>query len=130
MQNIKDIAKKTQSLKLLYVEDEEEVRIESSRFFSRFFSSVTTASNGEEAWELFQSSHFDLVITDLRMPIMNGNELMKKIKEHSSNTVTVLMSGISIDLDENIVANFTLDKPVDFLQFIEFLKKYHKHMGL
>ena len=124
MQSIKELANKVNHLKVLYVEDEIEVREESSRFFRRFFPMLKTAQNGEEAWELFQESPFDLVITDLKMPIMNGNELIIKIKKHTPSTVTLLMSGISMKIDGEIQADHKLGKPVNFEDFSEFLNQY------
>ena len=40
---------------------------------------ILLASNGEEALELMNSRDVDLIITDLRMPVMSGQELLKKI---------------------------------------------------
>lgn len=126
MADIKDIVLKVNHLNVLYVEDEIEVRGESERFIRHFFPNLVVATNGQEAWDIFQEKDFDMVITDLKMPIMNGNDLMKKIKQVSPSTVTVLMSGISMEIDEEIAADFKLSKPVNINQFIDFLDAFIK----
>ena len=54
---------------------------------------VTQAANGHEAWTLFLTNPYDLVITDLEMPLMNGWELSRLIKERSPNTPVMVVSG-------------------------------------
>ncbi len=54
---------------------------------------VTTATDGEEALELFSRQHFDLVITDHRMPRMSGVELIRKLKQKRPSVPVVLLSG-------------------------------------
>jgi CheY-like chemotaxis protein len=54
---------------------------------------VTTAVNGEEALDLFSRHHFDLVITDHRMPRMSGVELIRHLKEMRPSIPVVLLSG-------------------------------------
>ena len=54
---------------------------------------ITTASEGREALETFTREPFDLVITDYKMPRMNGLELIQKIREADSPTLIILISG-------------------------------------
>lgn len=54
---------------------------------------VVTALSGEEAWEIFQSSRFDVVVTDLRMGGMDGVELIRRIRATDSPAGIVLLSG-------------------------------------
>lgn len=50
------------------------------------------AKDGEEALELFKDYNFDLVISDIRMPKVDGIELIKELKEISPDTITVLLT--------------------------------------
>lgn len=59
---------------------------------------VETTASGEEAWELFQKSHFDIVVTDFQMPGMSGVELIRLIRESQSPARTVLLSGFLSDM--------------------------------
>ncbi len=58
---------------------------------------VALAGNGVEALSLFLKNSFDLVLTDLEMPIMDGWSLSHCIKERSPNTPVVLMTGADRD---------------------------------
>jgi CheY-like chemotaxis protein len=54
---------------------------------------VETALSGEEAWEIFQKSHFDIVVTDLRMSGIDGVELIRRIRASDAPARTILLSG-------------------------------------
>lgn len=54
---------------------------------------VQTALSGEEAWEIFQKSPFDIVVTDLRMSGIDGVELIRRIRAVDSPARTILLSG-------------------------------------
>ena len=54
---------------------------------------VQTAVNGEEGLKLFQAGKFDVVVTDYRMPRMNGGELIQRIRLLDPNARIILLSG-------------------------------------
>jgi CheY-like chemotaxis protein len=54
---------------------------------------VETALSGEEAWEIIQKNHFDIVVTDFRMKAMTGLELIQLIRASDSPARIVLLSG-------------------------------------
>src|ERR1700684_3144252 len=54
---------------------------------------VETALSGEEAWEIFQKNHFDIVVTDFRMKAMTGLELIQLIRATDSPARIVLLAG-------------------------------------
>ncbi len=64
--------------------------------------SVTMATSGEAALEMLRRSPFDLVITDFRMPGMNGIELIRQIREERPQIPVILLSGFvqSLGLNE------------------------------
>jgi CheY-like chemotaxis protein len=78
---------------LLVVDDNKAVRDVLSRMLSFLGYGVTLAGNGIEAGKLFLYGSYDLVITDLQMPLMNGWELSRLIKERSPNTPVMVVSG-------------------------------------
>ncbi len=79
--NMKKLMKFTKTLKVLYVEDNEEARDSLEGLLRNYFSDITLASNGLDGLEKFKTSPYDLIITDIKMPKMNGIEMMKKIRE-------------------------------------------------
>ena len=56
---------------------------------------VEMAQSGEEAWELFQKTQFDVVVTDFRMGGMDGVQLIRLIRESGSPARIVLLSGFA-----------------------------------
>jgi CheY-like chemotaxis protein len=54
---------------------------------------VETALSGEEAWQIFQQHHFDIVVTDYRMKGMTGLELIQLIRSANTPARIVLLSG-------------------------------------
>ena len=71
----------TQHLKVLYVEDNQATRESFLDLLSNFFTNIVIAIDGEEGFEKFQNENFDLIISDIRMPKLNGIEMSKKIRE-------------------------------------------------
>jgi CheY-like chemotaxis protein len=78
---------------VLVVDDNEAVRDVLSRMLTFLGYDVTLAGNGLEAGTLFLTGSYDLVVTDLQMPLMNGWELSRLIKERSPDTPVIVVSG-------------------------------------
>ncbi|MFC5406167.1 response regulator [Cohnella soli] len=53
---------------------------------------VADAANGAEAWQLYESLAPDLVITDIRMPVMDGMELIRRIREKDARTRIIILT--------------------------------------
>jgi CheY-like chemotaxis protein len=53
---------------------------------------VQVAKSGEEGLHLFESSHFDVVVTDYRMPRMKGTELIERLRQLDPNVRVILLS--------------------------------------
>jgi CheY-like chemotaxis protein len=74
---------------------------------------VSVARNGEEGLKLFESAHFDVVVTDYRMPRMNGAELIQRIRKLNPNARIILLSGFVEPLgltEENTGADVVIAK--------------------
>lgn len=94
---------------------------------------VEQACDGQEAYELLEEKKFDLVITDINMPIMNGFDLARKIREldnhHKDMPIIVLSTEFSDDIKsegKQIGINAWMVKPCEeeqLLQAIDHLVK-------
>ena len=84
---------KTCSPKILVVDDEKSVRDITRAFLTLNGYEVTTAENGKEALDELLNNHYDVVITDMQMPLMGGMELLEKISQMTSNIITILLTG-------------------------------------
>ncbi|MCS6990042.1 MAG: response regulator [Chloroherpetonaceae bacterium] len=83
--------------KVLFVDDEPNIVQSLSLLFDDY--DVLTATSGEEALKYFRNGNVpDVIVSDQRMPMMTGVELLQKVKELSPNTVRILLTGYS-DLD-------------------------------
>lgn len=89
---IEDIIKYTKEINVLYVEDDEIIREQTVEFLNKFFKTVEFAINGEEGAEKYNAEIHDLLITDINMPILNGIEMIKKIKEKNSEQIVIVTS--------------------------------------
>jgi two-component system capsular synthesis sensor histidine kinase RcsC len=86
-------AAQAMSTHILVAEDNKAIQDVVFRILDFMGFEVALAGNGVEALSLFLANPFDLVLTDLEMPIMDGWRLTHCIKERSPNTPVVLMTG-------------------------------------
>ena len=80
-------------LNVLVVDDEPRVREVISAYLRSDGHGVITASSGREGLEKFQSSPFDLVVTDRAMPEMSGDQMAGLIKQMRPDIPIVLLTG-------------------------------------
>lgn len=80
---------------VLVVDDDQGLRDICRKTLAGSGFSVVVARDGDEAWALFQSGNFDLVLTDIHMPgAMSGVRLVAEIKQRSPATEVVIMTGV------------------------------------
>ncbi len=79
--------------RILVVDDEQVIREILADFLSMEGFVVRTAADGSEALVELSRTHYDLVLSDLKMPKMGGLELLGAIQKHTPNVVTVIMTG-------------------------------------
>ena len=79
---------------ILIVDDEKKERDGITRLIRRygFQLKVSQASNGEEALEEFEKHPFDILLTDIKMPFMDGIELIKEVQKRGYNPICVIYS--------------------------------------
>lgn len=78
------------NISILLVEDNEMNRLVASTIVQNHGASVTEAENGKEALELLQTDTFHLVIMDIHMPVMNGLEASRYIRENISASIPII----------------------------------------
>jgi len=122
----------TKDLTLLYVEDDEILANEMKDLFKKFFKDIVLCKNGEKALKLYKEKEFDLVMSDIRMPKMDGIELATKIREINKDQAIIMLSAYS-DVDNLLrlikvgVSDFLL-KPMEFGQLFDVLYKVCKNI--
>ncbi len=107
-------------LSILYVEDEEDIREMLKDVLKDDFKRFITAKDGEEGFRKFKEIKFDIVVTDIEMPKMDGMTLAKSIKKISKETPVILLTAysekerlfhaIDVGVNKYLVKPFTPDK--------------------
>jgi CheY-like chemotaxis protein len=100
---------------ILLVEDQQSVRIAVKLLLSFDEHTVVEAADGVEALSLFSSDHFDLVVTDLEMPRMKGNELARRIKRISPSQRVLMITAYAEEFGQSKnPVDLILNKPFAF----------------
>jgi CheY-like chemotaxis protein len=101
--------------KVLIIDDDESVQKILKEMLEWEGHQITIASNPENGIELFKGNKYDLVITDLMMPDINGLKVAEEIKKIEPNTPVVLNTGFNCEIDSDLlekkVIDFILTKP-------------------
>jgi signal transduction histidine kinase/ActR/RegA family two-component response regulator len=108
------------SEKIIIVDDEVDVLDLCRRILESKGYQVTTARDGREVIEFAQKEHFDLLLTDIRMPGMSGLEVAQAVKQFAPNLICVTMTGFStmdmaiealkLGIDEFVMKPFSPDE--------------------
>src|SRR5262249_50533246 len=78
---------------ILVVDDETNVLTTVQAILQQEGYEVDAAPGGAQALAAIQSRHYDLVLTDLKMPVVDGLEVLSHVRKHSPETVTIMMTG-------------------------------------
>ena len=119
---------KIKKLRVLYVEDEIALRDITCGSLGTVVSNIVVASNGQEGLDKFNSDDFDIVITDIAMPVMDGMEMIKNIRSIDKQIpilMTTAFSSENTELSEIINGEHIsyVMKPVNVMQLVEAMDK-------
>ena len=79
--------------RILVVDDVAAIRYSIGKTLQRIGGQVSTAASAQEALKLMAEQPFDVVLSDIRLPDLNGVELLARIRSQSPDTVVILMTG-------------------------------------
>ena len=107
---------------ILIVEDDKEICQLYSKVLIKNGYQVTGAANGKEALEAMESNYYDLIISDIMMPVMNGYELVQALRESGCNTPVMMITAKDAFDDKRIGFMAGTDdymvKPVDVNEMV------------
>ena len=88
---------------------------------------IITANNGQEACDILSENSFDLILSDINMPVMDGYALIKKIKDElqlQTPTIAVTAFAIQGDKEKLLMAGFNgyISKPIDMMELHKILE--------
>jgi two-component system, cell cycle sensor histidine kinase and response regulator CckA len=99
--------------KILVIDDEPDILLTVESILTKEGYRVRSASGGAEAIEIFKSEPFGLVITDIRMPEMNGLEVLRRVKEMDEDVEVIIVTGFAST--ENAIQSLRDDMAFDYL---------------
>jgi DNA-binding NtrC family response regulator len=112
---------------ILLVDDDQEFRKAMKKMFEKSGYDVTVAADGQEALVALAEKSFDLIISDLRMPNLNGMELMEELKRRKINLPVIFITAYGevesyMDL-MNLGAFEYINKPVKGQEILGVVRK-------
>jgi diguanylate cyclase (GGDEF)-like protein len=123
------------NITILYAEDEDDLRDVTVSILKTFTKNQLVAKNGKEAYDIFlkHEDEIDLIITDINMPILNGLDFIKQIKEINVDIPVIvttafsnkeyLLEAIDIGVDKYVL------KPIDITKLLQAMSQsliYHE----
>ncbi|RXK00911.1 transcriptional regulator [Arcobacter sp. CECT 8986] len=129
MNKYKQLQKESSALNILFIEDDDDLRLQTEKILKTLFNNVVTATNGKEGLEKYKefynvnSYYFDIVITDIKMPLKNGIELTKDVLKINKEQDVIVISAYEdskylIELI-NIGINNFVQKPLLIDQLVD-----------
>jgi len=115
--------------KILVVDDNEMNRLVATTILQEYGVLFTEATNGEEATSLMREQHFDLVLMDIQMPVMNGLDATEYIRKELGSAVPVIALTANAIRGENEKCfaagmNDYLSKPFEENQLIQIISRW------
>lgn len=114
-------------LRVLYAEDNPQVRLQTTKMLSMYFDHIVSVADGKEAWEQFQAHPFDMVFTDINMAGMDGLGLIEAIRGKDVHVPIVVFS--AYNNPEYFLTTIKLGiqgyllKPFQFEEVVQTLQK-------
>lgn len=118
---------------ILLAEDDTNLRGALSKALNNAGYTVSCTADGKEAYDKFCSERYDLIITDIMMPVMDGNELTAHIREISKDIPILMLTALETIEDKeksfNVGADDYLVKPFALKELILRVKALLRRYG-
>jgi two-component system, OmpR family, response regulator VanR len=125
--DITNLIPKLEGFRILYIEDDSDVRDSMMNYLRKLDVPVYEGRDGEEGWELYERHKPDIMIIDLKMPRLNGIDLAKRIRETDNRTQIVILTAYTepeymIEAVELNIARY-LVKPISKATLLPAIEK-------
>ena len=115
---------------ILVVDDDVDVRKSLSSILSKEGYSVETVENGKQATKISEKSRFDIALIDVKLPDMEGTELLHRLKENQPRMIRIVITGFPTLENAMETINEGADgyilKPFDAEKLLEMIRKHLK----
>ena len=132
MSDVKELKESTKGFSVIYAEDNEPLRLNATKLLLKLFDNVQSVADGVEALALFKKNPADILLTDIKMPRMDGLALIKEVKNIASKTKCIVMSAydekalLMEAINSGVFAY--LKKPVNITELADTLDKALKEI--
>ena len=130
--DVRELKSLTKNMNLLYVEDNRYLSRANMQLFEDIFSHVDLAEDGKSGLELYEQNSYDLVISDINLPKMNGLVMLKSILDLKSDQSVIVISAYSkvdyLSKLESLKIEHFLTKPVNSKNIISSIYKSIKKL--
>ncbi len=115
---------------ILVVDDDVDVRKSLSSILSKEGYSVETVENGKQATRISEKSRFDIALIDVKLPDMEGTELLHRLKENQPHMIKIVITGFptlenAMETVNEGAEGYIL-KPFDTEKLLEMIRKHLK----
>ena len=118
--------------KVLIAEDSSVIQNLAKKILQQQNFDIKSVKNGQEVLKAIEKESFDIVLLDINMPLMNGIECAKAIRNHQDTTIAnlplIAITGNALNFSEeyfkSVGFNEYLQKPLNFDLLVEFVVKY------
>jgi CheY-like chemotaxis protein len=120
------VEEETPMARILVVDDDEVSRLAIGGILDSAKYDVAYAVNGKQAVAFYRKQPFDVVISDLVMPVMNGLQMIRELYEHYRDVKIIAVTGVdpeNLPLAEELGAVGTMSKPVDPQELLSLVEK-------
>lgn len=131
MINSQELIKYTKELSILFVEDHDELRMNTSEILKNIFKDVQSANDGKDGLEKYNKyyhtnqKYFDIVLSDIQMPMMNGIELTQNIYNINESQIVIILSAYDDSKYLLPLVNLGIEqfikKPIDYQELLKSL---------
>ncbi len=112
---------------VLVVDDDQSVLTTFARILERNGYNVDTAETGNQAITKLQTKDYDIVLIDLKLPDIDGTDVLRKIPKSASKTVKIIITGFSTQESGLMAADYGADdylvKPLKPEELLEVIKE-------
>ena len=122
------------NLTLLYVEDDAIIRENAVSYLANYFKEVFEAEDGKKALEVYKQKEPDIIITDIKMPKLNGLEMAKQIRKKDKSTPIIIATAFTdtsylLEAVELQLIKY-MTKPISSKKLKEALNLVWEHLSL
>jgi DNA-binding NtrC family response regulator len=118
----------SESARILVIDDEESIRKTVSMTLERAGYAVDTAANGKQAIEKSETNFYNLALIDIRLPDMEGTDLLTALKETTPKMVKIILTGYPVLQNAVMAINKGVDayliKPVNTDELLRLIKEH------